>query len=122
MEDTSVIEVDELKERCCGQTKTMIRVLDSFVDTSQTYRIKLQSDAVANDLATLAKTLHTIKGLLREISAVEGAKALEDLEHKLKRQAAFSPEDISTVQGWIDSASEAAVLTKQRLQEDGPAV
>ena len=122
MRPTQFIEVDDLKERCSGKTRTMIRVLDSFLGTSAPLRDKLQSAEVASNLELMGKTLHSIKGLLREIAAKEAAGALEEFEAKLREQHELSAEDLSSVQSWMDSAAEAAEATKERLKQEPSAV
>ncbi len=114
---TEVIVLDDLRRRCAGKTTTMIRVLDSFVSTSKAFVPKLQSDDLKTDNTQLAKALHTIKGLLREVAAQDGARALEQLEEKLKSTAALEKSDLEAVERWITDACESAETMKRSLQE-----
>lgn len=118
VEETKVIELDDLKERCGGKTKTMIRVLDSFLVTSKSCREQLGSDQLRNDRAQLAKLLHTTKGLIREVGAIDGAKAIEDLERKLKSEEKLSPAEMKSVEAWLESVAEAARDTKGKLESE----
>ncbi len=118
MSSTKFLELDDLKSRCSGKTRTMIRVLDSFIGTTAALQHKLESPEVSGDLASMGKTLHTIKGLLREIAAMDAAKMLEAMEEKLNQEKALSPEDLSSVQNCITSASQAAEEAKEQLREN----
>lgn len=112
---TEILVLDDLKERCNGKTRTMIRVLESFQGTSGPICLKLASPEVNHDLSQLAKTLHTIKGLLREIAAVGAASAMEGLENKLRQENSLSEEDLAAVQSWVETANEAAERAKEQL-------
>ena len=118
--ETEILVLDDLKERCNGRARTMIRVLESFQGTSTEACSKLSSPEVSTDLLQLAKTLHTIKGLLREIAAVNAAQALESLEIKLKEEQSLTEEDLAAVQSWVESANAAAEEVKQKLKEESP--
>ncbi len=117
MSSTKVLELDDLKSRCSGKTRTMIRVLDSFIGTTATLQHQLESGEVSGDIASMGKTLHTIKGLLREIAAMDAAKMLEAMEAKLNEERALSPEDLNSVQSCIASASQAAEEAKEQLKD-----
>lgn len=117
MASTRVLELEDLKSRCSGKTRTMIRVLDSFVGSSASLQSKLESPEVASDLEVMGRTLHMIKGLLREISAMDAAKFLEDLETKLNTEHVLSQEDLSSVQICLATASQAAEEAKEELKQ-----
>lgn len=117
-QETEILILDDLKERCNGRARTMIRVLESFQGTSAVICSKLDSPEISNDLAQLAKTLHTIKGLLREIAAVPAAQALEGLEHKLRSEKSLSGDDLDLVKNWVESANLAAEKAKEQLKQE----
>lgn len=117
MGSTRILALDDLKSRCSGKTRTMIRVLDSFVGTSASLQSKLESPEVSSDLEVMGKTLHTIKGLLREISAMDAAKFLEDIETKLNAEHALSSDDLTSVQSCLASACQAAEEAKEELKQ-----
>ena len=116
-QNTEILILDDLKERCNGRTRTMIRVLESFQGTSGPICLKLASPEANQDLGQLAKTLHTIKGLLQEIAAFGAAQALEQLEHKLRQENSLSGEDLAAVQTWVETANKAAEEAKEQLKQ-----
>ncbi len=115
---TDVLLLDELRQRCGGKAKTMVRVLESFISISHDYIAKVQQPELLTDLATLAKTLHAIKGLLREIAVAEGASYVETVETKLKAQQPVSAEDLHSVALWIHSARVCARTAEQELRKE----
>ncbi len=115
MQPNPTLELDELKSRCSGKTRTMIRVLDSFLGSSANLHSKLQSTESSGDPAAIGKTLHTIKGLLQEISAKDAAGIMEEFETKLREKNEFTAEDLSSVKELINTASRAAEEAKEIL-------
>jgi len=109
---TEIILLEDLRRRCAGRTKTMVRVLDSFITSSRAHLPNLRSAQPDNGLA---KTLHALKGLLRDVGAKEGGEALERLEEKLRADASLSAEDYAQIERWVQSTCESAEKAKQEL-------
>lgn len=116
--ETEVIALDDLKGRCGGKIKTVIRVLDSFLNTSSTLRPRLQQLDAAADAAAVGKVLHTVKGLLREVGARKGAEALEQYELKLREKRALDRADLDAVDRWIDETARDAERMKRQLETE----
>ena len=113
---TEIILLEDLRRRCAGRTKTMVRVLDSFVSSSREHLPKLRTAA---EETTLAKTLHALKGLLRDVGAVDAGQALERLEEKLRADSALTPEDYAHIEEWVQLTCESAEKAKQELLSVG---
>lgn len=112
----SQLELDDLRDRCGGKQRTMVRVLEAFVASSDEYVGKLQQAAIEADIERIAKTLHSVKGLLREIAAIESAAQVEDVERKLKANATVAVEDVESVAALICSAKAQAKEAEEELR------
>lgn len=116
-QQTQIILLDDLRERCGGRAKTMIRVLESFIASHDQYVDRLKQAQIQSDLQQLAKTLHSIKGILREIAVQDGASYVENLEQKLKQNSPIEAGELDQTIDWILAAESDARSAEKELRE-----
>jgi CheY-like chemotaxis protein/HPt (histidine-containing phosphotransfer) domain-containing protein len=112
--NTEIIDLDELKSRCSGKTKLMVRVLQSFLDTSQ-HQLDWLRDGVKSDVKEVKRRVHTIKGLLREAGAIRCADAVELVESRLKNGCDLRYEDLSTLNEQLTLARHGALDAQAKI-------
>ncbi len=110
-----IIDLKDLNHRCGGKRKTMIKVLESFIATSKEQLRALQNPALRADKLALSRTVHTVKGLLRDAGAANGAKSLESIERSLTDPGYKFDDDLSSVTQLIEASCQAAIAAKASL-------
>jgi signal transduction histidine kinase/CheY-like chemotaxis protein/HPt (histidine-containing phosphotransfer) domain-containing protein len=86
MVDDELYDWNKAVEMIGGEEELLISVLEMFLDEVPGYLNSLQSSAEAGDLATLAQTAHTLKGLFATFCAEEATGLALTLEQQAKQQ------------------------------------
>lgn len=115
--DTQIIDLEDLRERCSGKEKTMIRVLESFMESAITQLSKLDNSETLSNQDTLKKTIHTIKGLFRDAGATSGAEFIKEIEEKLKNSSSLEDGDLKAIKELVHNARDSAAVIKNSLQQ-----
>ncbi len=110
-----IIDIEDLKVRCGGRVNTMVRVLESFIDSSKTYLPKLRSQEQPQGKVQIASMVHAIKGLLRDVGAKDGAQLLEKIENGIGVDGALSPDSLTLIEGVLQTACRKAAELKTDL-------
>ena len=113
---TIMIDLDDLRTRCAGRNKTMIRVLDSFMESSRKHVPDLRSCCMRKNTEAIEKILHAIKGLLRDVGAKSGAALVQEMENKVKNELVLSEQDYEYVERVIKDACSSATRAKLELE------
>ena len=113
--DTQIIDLEDLRSRCAGKEKTMLRVLDAFKETSVAQLNKLEDTAVLSNIEQLKKTIHTIKGLLRDAGANNGAEIVSEIEEKIATNKAIEDADVKAIRELIQKTCASADNIKSRI-------
>ena len=87
--ETKIIDLEDLRSRCNGKTKTMVRVLESFIATTRIELVNLKNEDTVKNPELLKRKLHTIKGLLREAGAIEVAESVRLMDEKVQSNTAL---------------------------------
>ncbi len=115
---TEIIDIDDLRNRCGGKAKTMIRVLESFIEAAYGCLPKLRSTAIQSDIGAMSRMVHTLKGLLRDAGAKDRESTIDRIESKLHAAQQLVDNDIYCLEGLIQSACRSAVAVKGVLHNE----
>lgn len=114
---TMMIDLDDLSERCSGKAQTMLRVLESFIKSSKASLLTLKANQAEGDKVMLARTLHTIKGLLRDAGAKDAAQRVEEIELKATDPNYNLEEDLPNLEKAVEAACKGAQSAKEELSQ-----
>lgn len=113
-----IIDVADLLKRCGERKSTAVKVLEAYSATSLQCLASFMNQEVLNDVAALGKAAHKIKGLLRDVGAVEHAKTMEDIEKQILIAKAANIEQISQVESLVKSTLEQAKNIAQQMSKE----
>jgi CheY-like chemotaxis protein len=112
---TKIIDLHDLKERCSGKERLMVRVLEAFLESSKDCLLKLRDVNPEEDIVTTTQIIHTLKGMLRDSGGKNGANSLEEIENKIKGATFSAPTDLPKVEQIVTSAQEEASILRLKL-------
>ncbi|GEM_PF-1777934 len=112
---TQFIDLDDLRKRTSGKVKIMAQVLESFILTSRSRLSELKRSNTPEDTVHLARTLHTLKGLLLEAGAIDCAKKIANYEENLNQSLDLTEQDLLSISGMIEKVCGEAAIVKGML-------
>lgn len=115
---TKVIDLEELLARTAGKASIAARVLDSFIVSSQQELQELFSERRKGDVVLLAKSLHTLKGLLLEVGAKGPAERMQTFEEQIQNDPTSLDGKWTEISGLLAHACEEATALKDSLTKE----
>lgn len=112
---TEIIDLEDLRERCSGREKTMIKVLDSFIDSCKSQASQLDLEEIYSNSEKLKKIIHTLKGLMRDAGAKHSSEIIKEYEDKLLNLNSLEREDLNKIKDLVIETSISAEKTKTSL-------
>lgn len=104
----SIIDLEDLRKRALGKNALMIKVLQSFIETSQLRLKDLEKFSHGSDLVLITQTVHALKGILLEAGAIESAHKLAEMEKQVSRSGKIEPSKVKQVSEIVETARLAA--------------
>lgn len=104
----SIIDLEDLRKRALGKNALMIKVLQSFIETSQLRLKDLEKFSHGSDLVLITQTVHALKGILLEAGAIDSARKLAEMEKQVSRIGKMEPSNIRQVVEIVETVRGAA--------------
>ena len=112
-----VIDLPKLQRRCAGKTRTILRVLDSFIDAAEDQINQLSQPMIALERDMLLASITSVQRLLEDSVEPDRYGTIDTFCGKLRDPSYEPADDLPSVIRLIESACNNARALRQELAD-----